>query len=252
VFHIDDQQWISMYNDQGLESACRRLFALYLYYASPVLFEALKFKAWTEGGPDLVIEEAQKRLREQGWNAVRPALSTTIRLVFSQIYQYVSADHHILSRAWIMRGWVEGGLKGTKPVTVEWLSRALEVLDWGKTAWKNVSRTDRGVIFDSTFIRAVRSLHLNAFMEVGIRESFEIESRLTAFLRQAYAQNPGPDSKFPLVDLLEEADDILCEQHVDTPSPDGEYDPGFISSFYCYPYSQALSCVQIRLFRGIY
>ena len=87
VFHIDDQQWISMYNDQGLESACRHLFALYLYYVSLVVFEAQKFKAWTEGGPDLVIEETQKRLREQGWNAVRPALSTTIRLMFSQIYQ---------------------------------------------------------------------------------------------------------------------------------------------------------------------
>jgi hypothetical protein len=74
-----------------------------------------------------------------------------------------------------MRGWLEGGLRGAKPVTVEWLSRALEVLDWGKIAWKNVSPTDRGVIFDSTFIRGVRSLHLNAFMEVGIPESFYIK-----------------------------------------------------------------------------
>ena len=39
-------------------------------------------KAWIEGGADFVIEEAQKRLGEQGWDAVRPALSTTIRLVF--------------------------------------------------------------------------------------------------------------------------------------------------------------------------
>lgn len=68
-----------------------------------------------------------------------------------------------------MRGWVEGGLRGAKPVTVEWLGRALEVLDWGKRAWKNVSRTNRGVIFDSTFIRGVRSLHLDALMEVRIK-----------------------------------------------------------------------------------
>lgn len=67
-----------------------------------------------------------------------------------------------------MRGWLEGGLGGAKSATVEWLGRALEVLDWGKTAWKNVSRTDRGAIFDSTFIRGVRSLHLDAFMEVRI------------------------------------------------------------------------------------
>jgi hypothetical protein len=69
-----------------------------------------------------------------------------------------------------MRGWVEGGFRGVQSVTVEWLSRALEVLDWGAKAWKNVPRTDRGVIFDSTFIRGVRSLHMNAFMEVCVSE----------------------------------------------------------------------------------
>jgi hypothetical protein len=81
-----------------------------------------------------------------------------------------------------MRGWLGGGLTGAKPVTVEWLSRVLEVLDWGKIAWKNVSRTDRGVVFDSTFIRGVRSLHLNAFMEVGIPESFYTKWQLITFL----------------------------------------------------------------------
>jgi hypothetical protein len=60
----------------------RHLFGLYLFYAPLVIFEALKSKAWTEGGADFVIEEAQKRLRKQGWDAVRTALSTTIRLVF--------------------------------------------------------------------------------------------------------------------------------------------------------------------------
>ena len=60
----------------------RHLFGLYLFYAPLVIFEALKSKAWTEGGADFVIEEAQKRLHKQGWDAVRPALSTTIRLVF--------------------------------------------------------------------------------------------------------------------------------------------------------------------------
>ena len=47
-----------------------------------VIFEVTKSNAWTEGEANFVIEEAQKRLREQGWGAVRPALSTTIRSVF--------------------------------------------------------------------------------------------------------------------------------------------------------------------------
>jgi len=80
-------------------------------------------------------------------------------------------------------------------------------------------------------------------MEVRIPESFYIKWWLTTFLLQAYVQKPGPDSKFPLIDLLEEADDILHEEHDYSLSPDGEYDPGFISSFYRYPYGQALSSV---------
>lgn len=46
-----------------------------------------------------------------------------------------------------------------------------------------------------------------------------------------------------MVDLFEEADDILGEESVDVPDTDGEYDAGFISSFYIYPYGRALSFV---------
>ena len=91
--------------------------------------------------------EAQERLRLQGWTALRPALSTTIR-------------------AWVMRGFLEGGLRGAKSVEVEFLGYALEVLDWGSRVWKDVPKDDRGAIFERTFIRGVRSLHIRALMEV--------------------------------------------------------------------------------------
>ena len=81
-----------------------------------------------------------------------------------------------------MRGWLEGGLGGKKTATVEWLARALEVLDWGKIAWKDASPADRGVIFDTTFVRGVRSLHLNAFMEVGSSEFYGKRSNLNIFI----------------------------------------------------------------------
>lgn len=63
VFHIDDNYWIKKYNGQ-------------------VMFEVQKFNAWTEGGPELVIEEAQQRLRKEGWDSLRPALAVTIRSVY--------------------------------------------------------------------------------------------------------------------------------------------------------------------------
>jgi len=185
VFHIDDPNWFTMYNDQ-------------------VVFEAQSKNVWVDSKPDVVMIEAQERLRQQGWDKLRPALSTTVR-------------------AWIMRGFLEGGLRNAKAVEVEFLGYALEVLDWGRRAWKNVPKDDRGVIFEKTFIRGVKCLHINALM-------------------QAYAQDPGPDSKYPLEDLLEEADDILREMRED-PRPTGgdPHDPGFISSFYVYPAAHATS-----------
>jgi hypothetical protein len=67
-----------------------------------------------------------------------------------------------------MHGFIEGGLRGAHPVALEFIGYALEVLDWGSRVWKNVPDDDRGVIFKSTFIRGVRSLHISAFMEVRI------------------------------------------------------------------------------------
>jgi hypothetical protein len=62
---------------------------------------------------------------------------------------------------------------------------------------------------------------------------------------QAHDQDPGPDSKFPIEDILEEADDILREmrEHDPRPNDGSECDPGFISSFYIYPAAQAISFV---------
>jgi hypothetical protein len=61
-----------------------------------------------------------------------------------------------------------GGLRGKYHVEVEFLSRALEVLEWGRTAWKKVPVKDRGVIFEDTFIQGLRAMHLNALREVRL------------------------------------------------------------------------------------
>lgn len=66
-----------------------------------------------------------------------------------------------------MRGFVEGGLSGSHSISVKFLGKALEVLDWGSRVWKGVPDEDRGAIFKPTFIRGVRSLHISAFMEVS-------------------------------------------------------------------------------------
>jgi hypothetical protein len=126
----------------------------------------MKFGAWTEDGPESVIEKAQVRLRQEGWDGIRPALATTIRSVPFDISLRCCILLTCYHSCWIMRGFIEGGLRGKHGLTVEFLSRAIEVLNWGRIAWKNVSRDDRGAIFEDTFVRGVRAMHMNAFMEV--------------------------------------------------------------------------------------
>ncbi|KAH7930147.1 hypothetical protein BV22DRAFT_77327 [Leucogyrophana mollusca] len=128
VFHIDDPNWIEMYNDQ-------------------IVFETTKSEGWPMQSLETVIEEARQRQREKGWGNVRPALSTTVR-------------------AWIMRAVFDDNLRGEPQIAEEFLKRSLDLLEWGRQFWKNVPSSDRGAIFEDTFIRGVRSMHLETFMRV--------------------------------------------------------------------------------------
>ena len=48
----------------------------------------------------------------------------------------------------------------------EFYRNALEILEWGSNLWKDVPSQDRGMIFEATFIRAVKRLYLKSLMEV--------------------------------------------------------------------------------------
>lgn len=65
-----------------------------------------------------------------------------------------------------MRGFIEGGLRGRFDTAVEFYSRAIEVINWGRVAWENVSVEQRGVIFETSFLRGIRAMHLEALMQV--------------------------------------------------------------------------------------
>lgn len=112
-----------------------------------VNFEATKRKAWTKAGPDVIIAEAQERLRKKGWDDVRPALSVTVRGL-------------------MMRAFFETGARNTASA-VDYYGRALKVLDWGREAWKDVPKEDCGVIFQPSFIRGVRTLRIETLMQVS-------------------------------------------------------------------------------------
>jgi len=181
VFHIKEENWFQLYNDQ-------------------VLFEAQKFRAWKEGTSKTIIIAARERLKIEGWDSVRPAIATTVR-------------------AFVMRGFIELQLRDKADSAVDFFTKALEVLEQGGKIWKDVPTKDRGVVFESTFARGVQSLRFNALL-------------------QLHESDVGPESKYRLSDVLEEAHNVLRELELAVPPSQG-YDPGFISSFYIYPKGQA-------------
>ncbi|KAI9574036.1 hypothetical protein HD554DRAFT_583804 [Boletus coccyginus] len=184
VFRIDSQDWITKYNNQ-------------------VSFEAEKRRAWTSEPMDVIQRSALERLKKQGWDDVRPALSVVVR-------------------AWIMRAIFDNQLKNAPHVAVERLKQILELLHWGRQVWRDVSKDDRGVIFQDTFVRGVKVIYLDALME-------------------AHAKGPAADKKAHLDTLFEAATELLEDMQREAGQPPSAepVDPGFVSSFHVYPAAHA-------------
>ncbi|KAJ7592878.1 hypothetical protein C8J56DRAFT_929713 [Mycena floridula] len=182
IFHIKDQNWISMYNLQ-------------------VQLEATKTNAWIDSGAETVIKQAQERLASGGWDNVRPALATTIR-------------------CWILRGFLDSGLDQNHTVFVEFMNNAAEVIVAGQKLWKDVSREERGTVFDDTFLRGVLNMQLDALMK-------------------AYNAKSSPDIND--LEVLKAKAETLIRLVEDSPAPlfGSRQEPGFINSFWHYPKGRA-------------
>ncbi|KII85136.1 hypothetical protein PLICRDRAFT_126507 [Plicaturopsis crispa FD-325 SS-3] len=162
-------------------------------------FELLASHGWNPftTTPATVIEEVQKRQREQGWTAARLALSTSIRVS-------------------ITKGFFEHEPFPMPNETAVYLHWALDVLEWGRKAWKDVPRADKGDMFEPFFIQAVKRLHLLALLDANERDDIHDDS----------LEKIGPASTDLLLDL---------EQN---PLPNAEFedqDIGFFATFALYP-----------------
>lgn len=61
---------------------------------------------------------------------------------------------------------MEAGLKRQHELAVERYDKALAILKWGREQWKDVPKEDRGTVFEDSFVRGVRDMRLEAYMEV--------------------------------------------------------------------------------------
>ncbi|KAJ6512834.1 hypothetical protein C8R45DRAFT_961512 [Mycena sanguinolenta] len=182
VMHIPDNDFISKYNKQ-------------------VIFEAQAYKAWSEGGPEVVIQKALARQRNEGWDATRPALSVTVR-------------------AWIMRGIIDSGIYQHHLVAVEFYKNCLTVIRSLREHWILESKDDRGAIFEKSFEFGIQELYLEALMK-----SYSDGDRSTEVLEDLFEESEL---------LIREIDEALRQPRSTEP-----VDPGFVSSFYIYPKGEA-------------
>ncbi|KAJ7492236.1 hypothetical protein FB451DRAFT_522879 [Mycena latifolia] len=168
---------------------------------SQIRFEAEFSGAWSSGGPKKVQKEVVVRQRKEGWLPVRRALSVTVR-------------------AWMMRGFLDSNM-GALTSGVEFYQRILDLLEWGRRTWPNVASEDRGVIFEASFVRGIRRLHLPAVMNLYLKQ--------------------GPESGYTLEKIAHMARELIAETEASVRTPDCLRDPGFYASFWIYPVAEALS-----------
>jgi hypothetical protein len=71
-----------------------------------------------------------------------------------------------------MKASVDGGVRRQPQAAVQYYRRVLDLLEWGRTVWKDVPKSDRGVIFEDTFVTGVRGSYLRMFMNVGRKSLF--------------------------------------------------------------------------------
>ncbi|KAJ8488725.1 hypothetical protein ONZ51_g3369 [Trametes cubensis] len=127
TFSIADKEFFDKYNRQ-------------------MIFELTETRAWSNGSSRTVMQDAPKRLQEEGWDATRPALAITVR-------------------GWIMRAFMQSNLTPDVEAALDFYTSAIEVLSWGIDLWKDVPNSEKGSIFQPSFLRGVKCLRLDAMLQ---------------------------------------------------------------------------------------
>ncbi|KAJ7145127.1 hypothetical protein C8R43DRAFT_1012912 [Mycena crocata] len=153
--------------------------------------------SWPGAGPESIIQEALARQRNEGWKAVRPALTLNIC-------------------SWIMKVILDGASRRRYDLAMEPCKCSLEVLRSLKETWRDVPKDDRGFIFEDSFLFGIQHIYIDVIM-------------------QAYASNPTPELLEKLDTesdcLIQEVDAALRLAH-----PLQEVSEiGHFNSFYVYP-----------------
>jgi hypothetical protein len=154
--------------------------------------EWTRTKAWKRGDITQLKRDVSRRIEQEGWHTVREALSLYVRCVRA-ILPIMTSTHSIPSSSTLWDSFVQGGLFGRYEDAESQQNEVFEFLTWGTGKWKDIPTKDKGVIFTSSFIRAVRSMHLDSYTRV--LSCFLIHDTLTN--RCSRRLELGPHSPIP-------------------------------------------------------
>ncbi|KAH6916703.1 hypothetical protein BKA70DRAFT_1250313 [Coprinopsis sp. MPI-PUGE-AT-0042] len=153
---------------------------------------------------EAIKQEAISRLAAEGWGALRPALSTTIR-------------------GWLLHAFLRSNYKavGYEEDAYRRFSRAIELLEWGRQQWNGVNDGDRGYIFKKTIVRGAKRLKMQHMWMV---------------LDASEADDSTSQPSFTEDELVQLAEELIVDVESDPIPVDPIYDklPGQISSFWNY------------------
>ncbi|KAF7302664.1 TPR-REGION domain-containing protein [Mycena chlorophos] len=164
-------------------------------------------------GPTELIKEVPERLKGSNWNAVRPALTITIR-------------------SWLLQACLDSKLMGRESTADEFFRRVIDVLVWGRRTYASVPRMERGAIFEITILNAVRRLRLQNLLAV-------------------YSLKEG-ECGYSLDEIEEIAQELKTETDPNLrPGPSTVESPGFFA-FWTYPRAEAISVLGwVHMRRGL-
>lgn len=120
-----------------------------------------------------------------------------------------------------MQAFIESST-GDRAVGSEFYRHIFEILEWGRRIWSDISKTDRGVVFELSFVRGVKRLYLTA-------------------LHERLAVDKDAVCDFTKEDLAEQARQLVLETDAHPPVPLEADGYGFLLSFWMYPKGEALS-----------
>ncbi|KAH8825919.1 hypothetical protein DL96DRAFT_1681986 [Flagelloscypha sp. PMI_526] len=102
------------------------------YYSEQAMIECQTHNAWFDEGPSDTKTAVMERLKGQSWDQVRPGLSLTIR-------------------CWIMKGWLMNSMETNPSAGLEYIQRAIDILEWGRVTFPSVPPETKGAVFRDTF-----------------------------------------------------------------------------------------------------